>query len=841
MVWQDLITNLQNLLMIRNNFILACRNLFRNKSHTLIHILGLSIAMTVGLLILAYVRFEFSYDNFHVHADNTYRIATKVTLQDEVIAEETNTYDGIRNAVQTDLPGVQAATSIYGFDSDQLFIRYEGSDKKIKPLESFKGFNTDAHFFEVFSFPLLHGDPAQVLSREYTAVISETLARRYFDNDALGKVLTTNDGEAQYRYVITGIAKDPPPNAHFAFDLLLRAADPTNLTQKDNTFWTWGGQLYAVLNNQASPGNVATQLNRLAREKNGLKVNRDDYGQVSTFQLQPLRDIHLFSHLQYELDANGSGVWVYALALLALVILALAWVNYINLSTAIAAEKIRAVGIRKVMGASRTSLWIQVFTEAALYNLISIFVAITTVMIVFPYFATFVGMPQGISGWVDGNVVMVLAALAMVSTLVSGGYPAYVIASYYPVRALKGKGGQGSVTLRKFLVVFQFSMALVLTVVTVVANRQLSFMRSRELGINMDQVLIIKALNFDKETWSDSAGGYVVDETYLQKAEAFKQSLRQSALVGNAATLSHLPGQTVNWGTEFKAMAIDPDKAYRLKAVGVDYDFVKTLGLRLLAGRNFSVDIPADRGNEGHRAVLLNEAAAHRLGFKDAASAVHGHIQTYWGADYEVIGVVNSYHQLSLKENLEPLYFILRPRALSYYALQLDPGDMTAAITNVEQVWHRHFPEYPFQYFFLDSFYDKQYQYDTRFSDVMLFFSGLAVFIAGMGLFGLTAFAVVQRTKEIGIRKVLGASALNLIQLVTRNFILLIAIAYATAVPLLYWGIQRWLENYAFRMELKAWFFIAPLASMLLFALTVMSLQVIKVSSRNPVDSLRHE
>jgi putative ABC transport system permease protein len=827
--------------MIRNNFILAGRNLLRNKSNALIHILGLSIGMAVGLLILAFVRFELSYDDFHAHAANTYRIATKVTLQDEVIAEETNTYDGIRNAVQTDLPEVQTATSLYGFDSDRLFIRYEGSDKKIKPLESFKGYNTDAHFFEVFSFPLATGEPAHVLAREYSAVISETLARRYFHNDALGKVLVTNDGEAEYRYVITGIAKDSPPNAHFSFDLLLRAADPTNLTQKDNTFWTWGGQLYAVLNDHANPGNVAAQLNRLAQQKNGLKKNRDDFGQVSTFQLQPLRDIHLFSHLQYELEANGSGVWVYALTLLALVILALAWVNYINLSTAIATEKIRAVGIRKVMGASRKSLWMQVFTEAALYNAISIVVAVAMVLIVFPYFAAWVGMPMTIKTLGGADVVTLLVALAMVSTLVSGGYPAYVIASYYPVRALKGKSEQGSVALRKFLVVFQFSMALALTVVTVVANRQLSFMRSRELGINMDQVLIIKALNFDKETWSDSAGGYVVDEMYLQKAEAFKQSLRQSALVWNAATLSHLPGQTVNWGTEFKVMAIDPKKAYRLKAVGVDYDLVETLGLRLLAGRNFSVDIPADRGNEGRRAVLLNEAAAQRLGFKDAAAAVNAHIQTYWGADYEVVGVVNSYHQLSLKENLEPLYFILQPRALSYYALQLQSGDLTAAVANVEQAWHRHFPEYPFQCFFLDGFYDKQYQYDRRFSEVLFFFSGLAIFIAAMGLFGLTAFAVAQRTKEIGIRKVLGASALNLIQLFTRNFVALIVIAYATAVPLLYWGTQRWLENYAFRMAVKPWFFIAPLMAMLLLALLVMGFQVIKISLRNPVDSLRHE
>ncbi|MBL0744924.1 ABC transporter permease [Chryseolinea lacunae] len=826
---------------LKNYFALAGRSIIRDKVTSTIHVLGLSVGLAVAILILAYVRFELSYDNFHEHADQTYRVATKVMLQGDVISQETNTYDGIRTALQSDFPEVKTATSIYGMKPDGLFVRYEDEEKTLKPLESFEAFAADEHFFDVFSFPLMHGAPHKVFAEDYTAVVSETLARKYFGGDAMGKILTTDDGEEKRRFTITGVVEDVPPNSHFTFDLLLHWTGKPKIKQINTDFWVWGGQLYAVLSNGADPRALETKLNRLARERNGLKAKKDDYGQTSTFLLQPLRDIHLHSHLQYELGVNGNSVEVYVLCFLAIIILAIAWINYINLSTAVAIEKIKAVGIRKVMGASRMGLWWQVLTEAAVFNALSMTVAVGIVALAFPTIAALVHLPSGALVWVDGKVLLALLCFFGISTLISGAYPAYVIASFYPVSALKGKGAKVNVSLRKFLVVFQFSSALILIVVTLVSSEQLTFMRTRALGFTTDRLLVVKAFNFDAEIWSDSAGGFMMDEAYARQAEGFKEALRGTSSVANVATLSHLPGESVNWGSEFKAPSVDPEKAIRLKAVGVDYDFLKTLGVRLIAGRNFSPDFSTDRGNEGKRAVLLNEEAVARLGFKDPASAVHQHLQTYWGADYEIVGVVNSYHQLSLKENFEPLYFILQPRALSYYALQLEATDLSEAVGNVETIWKRHFPDRPFNHFFLDHYFNAQYQSDKRFATIAAVLSALAVFIACLGLYGMTSCAVAQRTKEIGIRKVLGASMASLVQLFSRDLVWRILLANLLTAPFLYVGIRHWMESYAFRIPLTVWFFAVPLAGMLALALLTVSVKIVFTSRRNPVDSLKHE
>ena len=391
------------------------------------------------------------------------------------------------------------------------------------------------------------------------------------------------------------------------------------------------------------------------------------------------------------------------------------------------------------------------------------------------------------------------------------------------------------------MVVSQFFAATVLMIVTVVAYRQLSFMRNKELGINIDQVVVIKALNFDKETWSNNAGGFVIDSAYQQRLNLFKEALRANATFTNVTSISHLPGELPNWGSEFKATSIDPNKAYRLLALGVDYDFLSTFKVTLLAGRNFSEDFPTDRGNEGKRAVLINETASKLLGFNSPADAVHSHISSYWGADYEIIGVVNSFHQLSLKESLQPIYFILQPRALPYYAVNFKNEDTQHVLGQLQSSWQQHFPEYPFNYFFLDQFYDRQYKYDQQFSNAMTLFSGLAVFMACLGLFGLTSYAVVRRTKEIGIRKVLGAGLLNVMALFTRDFARLIVVANAVAIHLVYYGCSRWLENYAYKIPLDWGLFVIPAIVILSTALITVTLQTIKVALRNPVESLRHE
>ena len=834
---------LNHLYMIRTYVILASRNLIRNKVFSMINLLGLSVSMVVCIMILQYVGFELSYDDFHQHSQNIYRVATKVTLQNEVITHETNTYEGISKALTEEFPEVRASTSIRQFNSDGAFIRYEDPDKKLVPLQTFKAFDVDSMFFNVFSFQLLEGNTQVALQQPFSAVISETLSQQCFSGDAIGKILEVYDGTETKQYKITGVLKDVPPNSHIKFDLLTRSHPrDKNFWNGNVGFWDWGGHTYVLLNNKSDRADLENKLTKLALSKNGLKNNKDDYGQVSTFELQELTDIHLFSHLQEELETNGSGALVYALVALAIIVIIIAWVNYINLSTAISEEKIKSIGVRKVIGASRSALMLQVLTEAAVFNIVSVAIAIVLVHLLLPSFSSFAGIPLDYHALYDKWVIVFLTAFVFVSTLMAGLYPAFVIAAFNPVRALKAKLNAGnSFTLRKALVVFQFAIAVGLMITTAVAYKQLSFMRTKELGINIDQVVIIKALNFDKETWSNEEGGFTIDSTYLSKANLFKEEIRSHVGFINATSLSHLPGQLPNWGTEFKAPSIDAEKAYRLLAVGIDYDFLSTFRTKLLAGRNFSPDFPSDRGNEGKRAVVLNEAASKLLGFKTPEEAVHKHISTYWNADYEIIGVVNSFHQLSLKENLQPLYFILQPRALTYFAVNYKGEHAEQAFEQLRTIWEHHFPDYPFNYFFLDQYFDKQYQYDQTFTNVISLFACLAIFIACLGLFGLTSYAIVQRTKEIGIRKVLGATVSNVIGLFTRDFVKLIMLANVAGMTIVYFGVTRWLDNYAYKIDLGWWLFAIPVILILMIAVVTIALQSIKVAMQNPVNSLRNE
>ena len=832
-----------DLYMLRTYVILAWRNMTRNKVFSLINVLGLSASITVSILILLYVRFELSYDDFHPGAENIYRVSTKVALQNEVINHETNTYEGIAGALKENFPGVQAATTINAFNSDKTFIRYEDAEKGLVPLESFQALDVDSSFFRVFSFPLVDGDPKLVLTEPYSALISESLSSHYFGGNAIGKVLEVYDGEEYRRFKITGILKDVPGNSHVKFDLVTRAKGrETNFWNGDVGFWDWGGQTYIRLNNFENISALEARLNALAISNNGLKKDKNDYGQISTFDLQRLSDIHLYSHLSEEFEINGSAVLIFALIILAVIIILVAWINYINLATAMADDKAKSIGIRKVVGASRTELIKQVLAESGVFNILAVAIGLLVVYLLLPFYSNSFGIPVDYSAVYDLQTFIGLAGFIFFSTIIAGIYPAFIISALNPIKSVVNKANSGNgFNIRKALVVSQFFAATILMTVTVVAYRQLSFMRSKELGIKIDRVVVIKALNFDKETWSNIVGGFVVDSAYQQKLNLFKEALMANTTFANVTSVSHLPGQLPNWGSEFKAKSIDPNKAYRLLATGVDYDFLSTFKVKLLAGRNFSEDFPSDRGNEGRRAVLINETASKLLGFKSPMDAVSSHISTYWGAEYEIIGVVNSFHQLSLKENLQPIYFILQPRALAYYAVNFKNVEIQDVISQLQSVWKQHFPDYPFNYFFLDEFYDRQYQYDQKFSNIMSLFSGLAVFMACLGLFGLTSYAIVRRTKEIGIRKVLGAKLSNVIGLFTRDFARLIIIANVMAIPIVYYGISRWLENYAYKIPLDWGLFVVPAILVLTVALMTVSLQTIKVALRNPVESLRHE
>jgi putative ABC transport system permease protein len=765
-----------------------------------------------------------------------------VTLQNQLVTHESDTYEGVLKALNEEFPEVKAVTKVATFNPDNTYVRIESTQHQLLPLEDYKGISTDDSFFNVFSFPLVEGDRALVLKDPLSAVVSETLAHQFFNGNALGKILETDDGERRNRYTISGVMKDVPDNSHLKFDILVHApANNTTFWNGQIGFWDWAGKVYVLLEEATTIFDLETKLNELAISNNGLKINKDDYGQVSTFHLQALEDIHLHSHLSDELEINGSSVLVYALIALVVIIVVIAWFNYINLSTAISTEKIKEIGVRKVVGASRPALLFQVLTESALFNFISVAIAFVLANLLFVPFANFTGIPSSYSIILDKWVILFLIGFFIISTFTSGIYPARVISSFYTISSLKGRSGLiGTLFLRKGLVVFQFTAAIALAIITLIAYQQLSFMRNNELGISIDNVLIVKAQNFDRETWSNAAGGYIVDSAYISKATEFKNDVLDYSAIVNATTLSHLPGQLPNWGTEFQVKD-SPGKAVSLKAIGVDYDFLKTFNVKLLAGRNFSTDFPNDQGNEGKRAVLLNEAAAKLLGFKNPEDAVHQHISTYWRADYEVIGVVNSFRQLSMKENLTPIYFILQPRALSYHAINFRSDHAADVVDQVHKSWDRYFPDHAFSYFFLDEYFDKQYQHDQQLGGLMSLFAGLAIFIACMGLFGLTSYAIVQRTKEIGIRKVLGATVANVISLFTKDFAKLILIANTLAIPLVYWFASQWLENYATRISLGWWLFLLPFATILTIAMLTVGMQSISIALKNPAESLKYE
>jgi putative ABC transport system permease protein len=533
---------------------MASRILVRQKVFSSINVLGLSVSMAVCILILQYVRFEFSYDDFHRDADNIYRVATKVTLQNQVINHEANTYVGISNALRNNFPEVKASTTVRQYDSDRNFIRFERDDKKLVTIQSFKALEVDSTFLNVFSFELIDGNSLTALRDPYSVVVSETLCKQYFSSDAVGKFIELYDGDQTKRYRITGVLRDVPPNSHVKFDLLTRSASTTTTFWNGEIgFWDWSGQTYVLLHDNSEPTQLEKKLDNLAVSNNGLKRNNDDYGQVSTFHLQPLADIHLFSHLQEELEANGNGLLVYALIILALIIIIIAWINYINLSTAISETKIKAIGIRRVTGASRSTLVVQTLMESACFNTLSVTIAVLIVQLLHSSFADFLGIPLDYGSLIDKRLLASIGAFTLTGTFVAGIYPAIVISSFHPVRALKGNVKVGGFSFRKILVVFQFGAAAALMIATVVLYQQLSFMRSKELGIAIDKIVIIKALNFDKEKWSDTEGGYKIDSLYLSSAELFKEQVRSHASFLSATSLSHLPGQLPNWGTEFSS------------------------------------------------------------------------------------------------------------------------------------------------------------------------------------------------------------------------------------------------------------------------------------------------
>lgn len=817
--------------MFKNYIKIAFRNLWKHKSFSGINILGLAIGMAICLLILQYVSFKLSYDQFNSNVKNIYRVVNDRYQDGKLIQHGTITYSGVGKALKDDYDAVIENTRVE--PSGEKIIIY--NDKK---LGEDRILFVENSFFSMFSYPLVAGDAGSVLKEPYTLILSEELARKIFDykgNDFsqfLGKTL--NIQTDTMLYTIQGICKNVPENSHLKFNLLIsyqslmsygwEAAD-YNFTESD--FWH-----YVQLKPGADYKALNAKLNAFSQKHfQGNKISGSD----EKFYLQPLSKAHLYSDFEYEIGQTGSATVVWGLLIIALFIITIAWVNYINLTTARAVERAKEVGIRKVVGGVKKQLISQFLIESFIINLISIALAFGFVSLTQAGFNVLLQHELSLSYlWTKGlgghNILFGLIGIVLLGILISGFYPAFVLSSFKPITVLKGRfsSSKKGIAFRKVLVITQFSITVALIIGSLVVVSQLRFMTHKALGFNMDQILLIKSPMLTE--W---------DSTFIGKVNNFKEELKQLSQVKGAATSWSAPGGDLGRSFNIRQANAASENRFTMRHTGIDYDFLNVYEVKLLAGRNFtSADHDPDFSKLHN--LIINKSAATLLGFTSPENAI-GKTILRGNQRWDVIGVVGDYHQKSLRYPLEPIIFMPAYSTNSDISVKINPTDITKTIDAIKQKYEAFFPGNLFDYSFLDENFNKQYENEQLFGKVFSVFAGFAILVACLGLFGLAMFSTIQRTKEIGVRKVLGASVSSILMLLSKDFVKLILIASIVAFPAAWWVMNRWLQDFAYRIDIQWWMFAVAGVAALGIALLTVSFQAIKAAVANPVKSLRSE
>jgi putative ABC transport system permease protein len=805
--------------MLKNYLVTALRNISRRKGFSFLNVIGLAVGLAASLLILQYVKEELSYDDFHSNADDIYRIQYDHYREGELIFQCASAFNNVATNMIKEYPEIDNVC--------RLYLRYGGGVVRYEDI-SFKEdniFNADQSFFEIFSYPLVAGDRKTALKEPNTAVVEEVTAKKFFGNqDPVGKRIRFGNNE---EYEITGVIRSPE-NSHLKFSFLFSYSTyPKLWPQMKNEDWENGWGWYDFYNYiQLKPGADPVALQEKFPDFVKKYGETDDSTSIK-FSLQHLPEIHLHSKLIQEARLNGNGESVYFLLIIALFILVIAWVNYINLATARAVERAREVGVRKSIGAARHQLMGQFIAEAFIINLAAVMLAIGLLFVSIPLFNSVSGKSLTTSILSDPNLWIALSGLSFAGTILSGLYPSVVLSGFQPVKVLKGAmaGSRHGLALRKTLVITQFIFSVGLISGTIIVYQQLQFMQNRDLGIDINQTLVVHAPG----VVADPAG-------YESRYESFKNEILRHPSVQSIAGSTEIPGNLVYWTNGARRVSGNDNPAgivmYR---IGVDYDFFETYGNKIVAGRGYHRRFTADSAN-----VVLNRKAVEVLGFRSPDEAIGG-LVTVGGDTLTVIGVIENYHQEGLHNDFRQTAFHLMPGYQSYYSVKAETGNIGQLITYAKDKFTQAFPGNPFDYFFLDSFFNRQYKNDRHFGQVFGFFAMLAIFVASLGLFGLASFTASQRTKEIGIRKVLGSTVPGIFLLLSKDFLTLVAIANVIAVPLVWLTMEKWLNSFAFRIDVGVWVFaLAGLLTTLIALLTV-SYQSAKAAIANPVNSLRYE
>ncbi len=799
--------------MLKNLFKIAFRNIRKDKTYSTVNILGLTIGITCSMFLFMYIVDELSYDRYHAHADNIYRVVSNIKEPDNAFTWA---------VVQT--PMAEELRSKY--PEVKNVVRFFGTGRTLYKNGEVQ-FNeedfvlTDSTVFDMFTYEFLAGDMNTALDNPFSIVLTESIAKKYFgETPALGQSLQNQQGE---EFKITGIIKNVPYNSHYRFDALIsKSSNP----RVENT--NWGGfGVYTYI--QLPEGYDVTKMDAVFDKIVKERVNPifEQYGVKVAYELQRITDIHLHSKIQDEAEEGGDISYIYIFGAVSAFMLIIACINYMNLATARSANRAKEVGVRKVMGSQRKQLIIQFISESVILTVIALTLSMILIYAILPSFNNLANKHLPFSYVLQAPVILSLLGITLLAGVVGGSYPAFYLSGFNPVNVLKGKlaARGGSVFFRRALVVLQFSISIFMLISTLVIFDQLNYMRNKDLGFDKERVVRL-TLN---------------ERELRQKTGVLVKRLKQTTEVANVGTANASPGQGIG-----KNLMKVEDNEGKLVDRGVDlynadFDYIKTMGMDIVEGRDFSRDVSSDTTY----AVLVNQAMVKRMAWDDPIGkkfVFQGAGPNNTDIEKRVVGVVKDYHQNSLYEQIEPLMIILSEQ--NYFVLiRTAEGDVKKSLAAVENVWKELFPNHTFQYNFLDQDFNSQYTADEKRSQIFTVFSSLTIAIACLGLLGLAAFTTEQRTKEIGVRKVIGAGVSSLVVLVSKEFFLLVGIGMLIAFPVAWYFTNSWLQNFAYHINLSDEWLIFTASVLLAFVITMVTVgfHVMRAAHANPVKSLRDE
>jgi len=827
--------------MLKNYIKTAWRSLKTNKGYTLLNLFGLAIGIACCLILFEYVSYEKSYDSFNTRADQIVRLRMDFHDQGKLTMQSATVFPGIAPLMKKDFPEIEdycrlvdARVAWSDLGPTQYNIVFTNDQLNIKGMEN-KGFYADPSFLNMFTIPFVSGDAKTALDGPGKMILSEDMSKKYFGNaDPLGKLMTIREGGQVYHYQVAAVFKNYPKNAHLAFDYLIsyktldalvqslghgRAYDP-ELTMNWYDFYD-----YLQLRPGSSWKQLESKLPDFCLRHNLNTPQGLAHNNRQDLYLMPLKNIHLYSHYNEEASVNGDGKSVSFLFLIAFLIITIAWINYINLATARSLERAREVGVRKVLGALRKYLILQFLIESFLLNLAALVIALAMAFLLSPFYSQLLGNGVSFGFKLPAIYWLGFICLFLAGTFLSGIYPAFVLSGYQPISVLKGafKNSNKGQFLRKGLITGQFATSIILIVGTIIVFQQVSFMRSQKLGANISQTLVL------------NGPVSIPDTAYSDSYQSFKDAMLQVSGVKSMTASSSVMGKEIYYTDDASLLHSPNRQFYTFYFQYMDYDFIPGYGIKMVAGRNFSKNFSTDK-----KAVLLNEAATKLFGLRDPSDALNRSI-SYDSDSAKVVGIVADFHQLGLNQSINPIIFVLKPDAHNFYSIKFSSPNIQQTISSIQKVWSEHFPSDPCNYFFLNESFDQQYKADVQFGRIFGVFSFLAIAIACFGLLSLSAYNVIQRTREIGIRKVLGASVSSIFILLSREIIILVLIGILIAAPVAWYVMTVWLRDFAYRIPIHWWVFALAGMAALAIALLTVSYQAIKAALANPVKSLRSE